>query len=278
MNIRLQKFMADSGVASRRRCEELISAGRGSVNGAVVTVLGTRVDPAADAVLCDGRPVKPAAHRYLMLHKPAGYVTTNADEHGRRTVFELVPAGIKLMAVGRLDRDTAGLLLLTNDGEFANRVAHPRYETTKTYAVTTVETPEAEQVAALAAGVLVEGRRTAPALVRRLGPADGHVTEIILHEGRNRVVRRMFAAVGLNVTELIRTRIGRLGLGELPPGAWRDLGTRDKELVFTRDAPPERAVRRPAPQPVEHRPARRDDRPRGTPVRNRHHQRPLHRG
>ncbi|MFH1708601.1 MAG: pseudouridine synthase [Planctomycetota bacterium] len=255
MAIRLQKYLADCGVASRRRSEELIRTGRVAINGTVVTVLGTRIDPACDAVVCDGRPVQPVAHRYLMLHKPIGCVTTNADEHGRRTVFDLVPAGIKLMAVGRLDRDTAGLLLLTNDGEFANRVAHPRFGTTKTYEVGTTELPVAPQLAALREGVLVEGSRTGPAEVRLKRGATRLVTEIIVHEGRNRQVRRMFAAVGLNVIELVRTRVGRLALGTLAPGAWRELDDRDRELVLAPDSVPVKIERKPAPAGEERRPA-----------------------
>lgn len=225
---RLQKVLAHAGVASRRHAEELMRAGRVTVNGAVVRELGTRVDPARDDVRVDGQPVRAAAtHTYLLLNKPAGPVTTVYDPQGRRTVLDLLPPELvarRVYPVGRLDRDTEGLLLLTDDGALALRLTHPRYALAKVYEALVAGVPVQETLAALARGVALPGeaRPTAPArawVARRAGDETWIGLEI--HEGRNRQVRRMLDAVGYPVRRLRRTRIGPLTLGALPVGAWR---------------------------------------------------------
>jgi 23S rRNA pseudouridine2605 synthase len=219
--MRLAKYLAHAGVASRRGAEQLIAAGRVTVDGDVV------IDPARDvgdrhAVAFDGEPVAGAEPRVVYaLHKPAGVVSTAADTHGRRTVVDLVPAERRLYPVGRLDADSTGLLLLTNDGELANRLTHPRYEVPKTYRATLGGPAITERaIRALRDGVELEDGRTAPAKVRRLTP---HQLELTIHEGRNRQVRRMCEAVGRPVRELVRIRFGPLELGDLRPGKARRL-------------------------------------------------------
>ncbi len=218
---RLQKILAARGYGSRRVCEELIAAGRVTVNGEVV-VLGRRVDAAVDLVEVDGAPVgtRPGLVHYL-LNKPAGVVTTASDTHGRPTVVELVPAEPRVFPVGRLDADTEGLLLLTNDGELANRIAHPRHGLPKEYLATIAGgqvSPGA--LRRLREGVELDDGLTAPAKVSQPSPG---VLRITIHEGRNRQVRRMCDAVGHPVTRLVRTRIGPLGDRRLKPGSWRPL-------------------------------------------------------
>jgi 23S rRNA pseudouridine2605 synthase len=219
--MRLAKFLAHAGVASRRAAERLIAEGRVTVDGALVS------DPAHDvtedaAVAFDGEPVKGEEPRVVYaLHKPAGVVSTARDTHGRRTVVDLVPGGRRLYPVGRLDADTTGLILLTNDGELANRLTHPRYEVPKTYRASVGGPPVSERaLRALRHGVELEDGRTAPARVRRLDP---RTLEITIHEGRKRQVRRMCEAVGHPVAALQRTRFGPLALGDLPAGRARRL-------------------------------------------------------
>jgi len=218
---RLQKVLATRGWGSRRVCEALIAAGRVSVNGEVA-VLGRRVDPAVDLVEVDGAPVgtKPGLVHYL-LNKPAGVVTTAKDTHRRPTVVELVPAEPRVFPVGRLDAETEGLLLLTNDGELANRIAHPRHGIDKEYLATVGGGPvSAGAIRRLRTGVELDDGLTAPAKVSQPSPG---VLRIMIHEGRNRQVRRMCDAVGHPVTRLVRTRIGPLHDHRLAPGAWRPL-------------------------------------------------------
>jgi 23S rRNA pseudouridine2605 synthase len=216
---RLQKVLAALGWGSRRTCEELIAAGRVTVNG-VTAVLGRRVDPERDLIEVDGAPVgtKPGLVHYL-LNKPAGVVSTAKDPQGRRTVVDLVPAEPRVFPVGRLDADTEGLLLLTNDGELANRVAHPRHGVAEEY-LTTVSGGAVSPAAIrrLREGVQLEDGPTAPAKVSQPEPG---VLRITIHEGRNRQVRRMCEAVGHPVTRLVRTRIGPLRDHRLAPGTWR---------------------------------------------------------
>jgi 23S rRNA pseudouridine2605 synthase len=226
---RLQKLLSAAGVASRRRGEELISGGRVRVDGQVVTTLGARADPLVQRIEVDGRPLRfTAAAQCVVLHKPAGYVTTAADPQGRPTVFDLLPPGPRLFSVGRLDRDSEGLLLLTNDGDLAYRMTHPRFGLEKEYQVWTTW-PDPGQLRELAEGVPLDDGPTAPARVRELsrGPG-GAIISLLLHEGRNRQVRRMLAAVGLPVHRLLRVRFGPLELGTLPSGAWHTL---DREEV-----------------------------------------------
>jgi pseudouridine synthase len=235
---RLQKILSAHGVASRRHAEEMLLAGRIRVNDRVVTELGTRADPGRDRIEVDGEPLRHVGERvYVALNKPVGYITTARDPHGRRTVMDLL-AGLteRVFPVGRLDHDSSGLLLLTNDGDFAYALTHPSREVPKTYLCRVRGVPSAESLRALARGVELEDGVTAPARVRLIGSAEtGASIQLTIHEGRNRQVRRMLAAVGHPVEDLTRTRIGHLGLAGLAPGQWRLL--RPEEVAeFTRAA------------------------------------------
>jgi 23S rRNA pseudouridine2605 synthase len=217
--MRLAKFLAHSGVASRRKAEELIAGGRVRVAGRVVT------DPARDVdtdsgVEVDGRPVDPEPREVWMLNKPAGVVSTAREPGRRRAVTELVASRRRLYPVGRLDAETTGLILLTNDGELANRLTHPRYEVPRTYRARLRRPPSEDDIKALRGGVELDDGRTAPARVRRVSP---RVLEVTIHEGRNRQVRRMAEAVGNEVVELRRVAFGPLRLGELGEGESRRL-------------------------------------------------------
>jgi pseudouridine synthase len=216
--VRLNAFLARAGVASRRRADELIRAGRVRVNGhpgELHTVVGTR-----DVVEVDGERVERQALAYVLLHKPAGVVTTASDPQGRRTVVELVPPEPRVVPVGRLDVETTGALLLTNDGDLAHRLAHPRYGVPKVYEADVEGEPSPHALARLRDGVELEDGRTAPAGARRLRPGR---LELTLHEGRNRQVRRMCEAVGHPVRRLRRTRYADLDLSGLAPGESRAL-------------------------------------------------------
>ena len=230
--IRLQKFFTDSGTLSRRAAEAEISAGKVRVNGAVAK-LGDKVDPDIDVVEYNGKRIRPRdgrAHRYLMLNKPRGYVTTLKDEKGRRTVTSLLRGvGTRLYPVGRLDMDSEGLLLMTDDGEFANHLTHPRHEIPKIYHVTVSPAPSNEQLEVLASPMILDGYTLLPIGVRVL---EADRLELTLHEGRNRQIRRMCDAVGLRVLDLQRVAIGKLKLGDLPLGKWREL-TEDEMKYLT---------------------------------------------
>jgi 23S rRNA pseudouridine2605 synthase len=220
---RLQKVLARSGFGSRRACEELIEAGRVTVNGEVAE-LGRRV-AAADLVEVDGVPVSISEGLvYYLLNKPRGAVTTASDTHGRPTVVELVPAEPRVFPVGRLDADTEGILVLTNDGGLAYRLSHPSFGVEKEYLAEVEGRPSPAAVRRLREGVDLEDGRTAPARVSVVAPS---ALRIVVHEGRNRQVRRMCAAVGHPVVRLVRTRIGPIADRSLRPGAWREL-TRDE--------------------------------------------------
>ena len=236
--MRLNAWLARAGVASRRKADELIKAGRVSVNGEPGQ-LNTFVG-ADDDVRLDGRPLAKQGLAYVLLHKPAGVVTTARDPQGRPTVVDLVRLGTRVVPVGRLDADTTGALLLTNDGELAHRLAHPRYEVDKVYVVELDKRATDEQLGQLAAGVELDDGLTAPAGVRRLG---GAALELTLHEGQNRQVRRMAEAIGGRVTRLHRSRYGPLTLKGLEPGAWRRLEPLEVEQLRSVTASP-RAVRR----------------------------------
>jgi pseudouridine synthase len=216
--MRLNAYLARAGVASRRRADELITAGRVTVNGRPGE-LRTVVD-ADDVVEVDGRRVARQRLAYLLLHKPAGVVTTARDPHGRRTVVDLVPGEPRVVPVGRLDADTTGALLLTNDGRLAHRLAHPRYRVDKVYEAQVEGEPSAAALRRLAAGVDLEDGRTAPARVRRLGRRR---LELTIHEGRKHQVKRMLEAVGHPVRRLHRSRYAGLDLRGLRPGQWRPL-------------------------------------------------------
>jgi 23S rRNA pseudouridine2605 synthase len=217
--MRLAKYLAHSGVASRRRAEDLIGAGRVMVGGRVVTDPARDVDEAS-GVEVDGRPVAPEPREVWMLNKPAGVVSTAREPGRRRAVIDLVSSGRRLYPVGRLDADSTGLILLTNDGELADRLTHPRYEVPRSYRVRVRRSADAAQLQALRRGVELEDGPTAPAKVRKVSP---RVLELTIREGRNRQVRRMVDAVGNQVVDLRRTRFGSLALGELAEGKARRL-------------------------------------------------------
>ena len=232
MEERLQKILSAAGLCSRRTAESWLTAGRVTVNG-VPAALGDKADPERDAVAVDGKPVRKAeGFRYLMLHKPRGYVTTLSDERGRRTVAELVAdAGVRVYPVGRLDRDSEGLLLLTNDGALAQRLTHPSHGVSKTYQVTvTGETDgAAERLAAMRS---LEGEPIAPVRVRVLWQEGGRaLLELTLRQGKNRQIRRMCAQCGLTVLRLRRIREDCLTLGSLKAGAWRELTPEEVALL-----------------------------------------------
>jgi pseudouridine synthase len=216
--MRLNAYLARAGVASRRKADELIKAGRVRVNGEPGQ-LNTFIE-ARDVVEVDGERVAKQALGYVLLHKPAGVVTTARDPQGRPTVVDLVAHASRLVPVGRLDADTTGALVLTNDGPLAHRLAHPRYGVEKIYEVETWQEPDDDALRRLAAGVELEDGLTAPARVRRLGPAR---FELVLHEGRNRQVRRMCEAVGHRVRRLHRSVYAGLRVDGLAPGEWREL-------------------------------------------------------
>jgi 23S rRNA pseudouridine2605 synthase len=216
--VRLNAYLARAGVASRRRADELIKAGRVTVNGEPGQ-LNTQVQ-SRDVVRVDGEPVAKQALAYLLLNKPAGTVTTASDPQGRRTVVDLVPGEPRVVPVGRLDLDTTGALLLTNDGDLAHRLAHPKYGVEKTYVVELTRSPSEEQIAQLAHGVQLEDGPTAPAQARRV---TKNVVELTIHEGRNRQVKRMFEAIGHRVARLHRSHYAGLSADDLAPGAWRSL-------------------------------------------------------
>jgi pseudouridine synthase len=216
--VRLNAYLARAGVASRRRADELIKAGRVRVNDRPGE-LNTFVGP-GDRVELDGRPLAPQRLAYVLLHKPAGVVTTARDPRGRPTVVDLVGHAARVVPIGRLDADTTGALLLTNDGELAHRLAHPRYEIEKVYEADVEGRPSEQALQQLARGVELDDGRTAPARVRALAPSR---LELALHEGRKHQVKRMCQAVGHPVARLHRSRYAGLTLDGLEPGAWREL-------------------------------------------------------
>lgn len=260
--LRLNKFLARAGVASRREADRLLANGRVRVNGRVVAELGTQVDETADRVEVDGRPVR-VEHRmvYVLLNKPGGYLVTMQDPLGRPTVRKLLPglpAGV--VPVGRLDFSSEGLLLLTNDGELAFRLTHPRYEVPKTY-IARVDRPlDAEALERLTKGVMLDGVKAVPDRVIPIESGTGHhQVRIELHEGRNREVRRMLEAVGRRVSRLRRLEFGGLSLKNVPLGEWRSLSGREvaslRKLVGLA-GPPREPQALPSAPPAERRPSR----------------------
>jgi pseudouridine synthase len=245
--LRLQKIISQSGLASRRAAEKLIEEGRVSVNGRTVREMGVKADPVADDIRVDGRRLRaPERHRYILLNKPAGVVTTRSDPQRRQTVLDLL-RGVReyVYPVGRLDYDSEGLLLLTNDGDLAARLTHPRHEVERTYEAHVAGTPDEDAIEKLRRGIPLDGKRTMPADVKLLsrGPAPrkgaaherrvNGVLLITIHEGRNRQVRRMCEAVGHPVRKLRRTRIGPISDRRLRPGEWRDLTHSEVEKLKT---------------------------------------------
>ncbi|HSC92906.1 MAG TPA: pseudouridine synthase [Gaiellaceae bacterium] len=243
--MRLNAYLARAGVASRRKADELIKAGRVTVDGRPGE-LNTFVERGA-RVAVDGEPVAAQRLAYVLLHKPAGVVTTASDPQGRPTVVDLVDFPVRVVPVGRLDADTTGAILLTNDGLLANRIAHPRYGIEKVYVATVEGDPGEATIERLRDGVELEDGRTAPAKAKRFAP--GRV-ELVLHEGRNRQVRRMLEAVGHPVKRLHRPRLAGLDLDGLAPGEWRELAGHEVAALRAATAraaePRRRARRRPA--------------------------------
>lgn len=232
--MRLQKYMAQCGVASRRASEEIIAQGRVRVNGEVVDFMGFEVDEENDIVEVDGTVIKVEAKKYyILLNKPKGYVTTVSDEFDRPTVMELVrDVHARIYPVGRLDYDTAGLLIMTNDGEFANILTHPSHAVNKAYIAQLNTMPDADKLKQLKTGVLLDGKLTAPAKVEVLKPGKkGIEIKVTIHEGRNRQVRRMFEAIGAEVISLKRIAVGSVTLGNLPEGKWRHLNDAERQRL-----------------------------------------------
>ena len=258
---RLQKILARAGISSRRKAEELIRDGLVTINGRVAGI-GDKADPEHDAIKVDGKRIQPAqGHRYLLLNKPKGYLTTTADPEGRKTVLDLVPPTLRkaLVPVGRLDYNTEGLLLLTDDGELAQRIAHPRYGSTKTYEVKVKGTPTEAQVDKLRAGILLEGYRTRPAKITSKGPgrptgprrrgepeSDNSWWTVEISEGRTRQIREMFLRIGYPVQKLRRVAIGPLRDTHLPLGALRELTEQEVQKLLRSARSPEE--KKPAPK------------------------------
>ena len=227
--------MAQCGIASRRGSEEIIKEGRVMVNGELVDYMGKEVDPDRDIIEVDGALIKPETKKYyIMLNKPKGYVTTVSDEFGRPTVMELVgDVHARIYPVGRLDYDTSGLLIMTNDGDFANILSHPGHEINKSYIALLNCVPDKDQLKTLREGVELDGFKTSPAKVEILKLLKhGCEAKITIHEGKNRQIRRMFEAVGAKVISLKRISIGNITLGNLPEGKWRHLNDAEKARLI----------------------------------------------
>ena len=234
-NIRLQKFLSENGVASRRKAEELILQAEIKVNGKLA-VIGDKINPKKDTVTVNGKKIVENKRKYyIMLHKPRGFITTMSDEMDRKCVAMLIEdIEDRVYPVGRLDRDSEGMLLMTNDGEFANAMTHPRKHVPKTYRVTVREKVKEEQLTKLTESMVIDGYETMPAEVRVVTKEDTRtVMEIVLFEGRNRQIRKMCEAVGLTVIRLKRTAIGSIKLGMLPQGDWRDLTPEEVHKLMT---------------------------------------------
>lgn len=226
--MRLQRYLAQCGIASRRKCEEIIAQGRVTVNGQIIRQMGVQVTPGVDAVAVDGQPVSPEQrHIYIVLYKPVGVITSVTDPQGRRTVMDLLPPDIKerVYPVGRLDYDSEGIVLLTNDGDFANAVTHPRNQVPKWYAVSVSGRMVPEKIRALERGIMLDGKPTAPARIIDVRYDEDGSTRfrIQIHEGRKRQIRRMVRGVGHQVRSLRREQVGPVTLAGLSPGQWREL-------------------------------------------------------
>ena len=227
--IRLQKFLSQAGVCSRRAGEGLIRAGRVAVNDQVVNQLGTKVDPDVDRIVVDGKPVALVEDKvYIALNKPKGYVTS-CSHPGEQVVIELVDLPVRLYPIGRLDKDSIGLLLLTNDGRLHHQLSHPGFDHEKEYEVTLQHIVNDADLRHMAEGVVIKGRKTRPAVVKRL---SGRRFRIVLQEGRNRQIRRMANRLGHHVSRLKRIRMANIRLGTLPPGAWRHLTQAEKTSLL----------------------------------------------
>ena len=233
--IRLQKFLAEAGIASRRKCEQLILDGKISVNGQIVQELGTKIIPNVDKITYCGKPVENQENKvYILLNKPIGYVTTAKDQFNRDTVLNLVKVKERIVPVGRLDMYTSGALILTNDGDFVYKVTHPKHEITKTYTVTVKGIIQNEEVEKLKQGVQIEDYTTRPAKVKILKTdleKDISRLEITIHEGKNRQDRKMCEAVGRKVLALHRSKIGNIGVKDLKLGTWRYMKKQEIESL-----------------------------------------------
>ncbi len=233
--IRLQKYLSLCSVASRRKAEELIEQGKVKINGRKA-ILGDKVDPVHDKVLVFGKPVAMKDDKmYIMLHKPRGFVTTLSDEQGRKCVADLVSdAGVRLYPVGRLDRNSEGLLLMTNDGEFANLLTHPSRHVSKVYRVTVREKATEEQISTMSDGMMIDGEKTLPCEITYIEKAeDRTVLRFVLYEGKNREIRKLCEAVGLTVIRLKRVEIAGIKLGMLPQGRWRELTEKEVKKLMS---------------------------------------------
>ena len=236
--IRLQKFMADSGIASRRKCEEIILQGKVQVNGKLITDLGTKINPEKDVVEFENKIINNENKKYvyILLNKPIGYVTTAKDQFGRDTVLDLVKVKERIVPVGRLDMYTSGALILTNDGDFVNKVTHPSHEINKTYNVTVRGIVTDENVKALENGVIIdENYKTKPAIVKILKiDKEKKISriQITIHEGKNRQIRKMCKAIDKNVLALHRAKIGELTVKNIPIGKWKFLNKNEMEKLI----------------------------------------------
>jgi len=232
--MRLQKYLANAGVASRRAAEKIIAEGRVSVNDEIVREMGVQIDEDYDAIKVDGELVKNEEKKYyIMLNKPVGFVTTVSDDKGRPTVMELVSdISARIYPVGRLDYDTEGLLLLTNDGDLTFKITHPKHDISKTYVAEVSGNITMDTIVQLRRGVVIDGKKTSPAEVEVVGATQyGTKVEITIHEGRNRQVRKMFEALGCVVKRLRRTKEAGLTLGHLPLGKWRKLSESEVNML-----------------------------------------------
>ncbi|MDQ3198525.1 MAG: rRNA pseudouridine synthase [Verrucomicrobiota bacterium] len=237
--MRLNRFLAAAGLGSRRHCDELIAQGRVTVNGQPCSNFGTQIE-ASDHVKVGSRLVRPAETLTLVLHKPAGFVSTRRDPNATDTIYDLLPAKFsRLFNIGRLDAQTEGLLLMTSDGDLAQQLTHPRYKVEKEYEVTLDRRWDPACGEKLLKGVFLDGKRARLARLQSVGPAR---VRVVLQQGLNRQIRRMFYAVGHEVTRLVRTRIGHLHLGELPRGHWRPLTTSELKALQQPTRPPARRL------------------------------------
>ena len=234
MSVRLQKFLADAGVASRRAGEQFILDGRVAVNGEIVRLLGSKVDPDHDAVTVDGQPVRTRRKLYIALHKPVGCVCSRNDERGRPTIYDLLPREWEtVQSVGRLDYDSEGLIFLTNDGQFSLRLTHPRYGVRKKYLASVEGEVTPEMLRRFTQGIFDAGEKLRALSARLVSGSRAHsVVELEMGEGKNREVRRLFESQGLAVEKLQRTQIGKIKLGELKPGRWRTLSASEIKTLM----------------------------------------------
>ena len=223
--MRLNKFLSNSGLASRRKCDQLIEEGKVFVNGKQVTELGSQINEKKDKVTVEGKTITlPSSFVYIKLNKPKGYACTAQDEKGRKTIYDLIDSEERLFSIGRLDYDTEGLILLTNDGDFANKVAHPKFNIDKEYRVTVEGEIKESEMAVMRKGVVVDGQRMPSAIVNFISYENGYTKlSVIIDEGQNRQIRRMFEAIGKTIKLLKRVRIGQVRLGGLRRGDYKDL-------------------------------------------------------